>query len=119
MTQDDEYKLTAMREYIWKLSRSRQNARPKGRDDEPPGVTKVQHIRLLVRICHFLAPVSVAHRLRILYLTLYNRTAVSTFSSLASLQLLSSSRPTSSRKTLAQRVLTQGYVLTLLCCSYG
>ncbi|OAQ30331.1 ARM repeat-containing protein [Linnemannia elongata AG-77] len=40
MTQDDEYKLTAMREYIWKLSRSRQNARPKGRDDEPPGVTK-------------------------------------------------------------------------------
>ncbi|KAF9102549.1 Serine/threonine-protein kinase [Mortierella sp. GBA35] len=40
MTQDDEYKLTAMREYIWKLSRSRQNARPKGREDEPPGVTK-------------------------------------------------------------------------------
>ncbi|KAF9128186.1 Serine/threonine-protein kinase [Mortierella sp. 14UC] len=40
MTQDDEYKLTAMREYIWKLSRSRQNARPKGRDDEPPGVSK-------------------------------------------------------------------------------
>ena len=41
MTQDDEYKLTAMREYIWKLSRARQNARPKGREDEPPGVTKV------------------------------------------------------------------------------
>lgn len=41
MTHEDEDKLVAMREYIWKLSRSRQSARPKGREDEADGITKV------------------------------------------------------------------------------
>lgn len=41
MTHEDEDKLAAMREYIWKLSRSRQSARPKGRDDEAEGISKV------------------------------------------------------------------------------
>ena len=41
MTHEDEDKLAAMREYIWKLSRSRQSARPKGRDDETEGISKV------------------------------------------------------------------------------
>ncbi|KAF8934383.1 Serine/threonine-protein kinase [Dissophora ornata] len=40
MTHEDEDKLVAMREYIWKLSRSRQSARPKGREDEADGMTK-------------------------------------------------------------------------------
>ncbi|KAF9174249.1 Serine/threonine-protein kinase, partial [Mortierella sp. AD010] len=40
MTHEDEDKLEAMREYIWKLSRSRQSARPKGREDELDGLTK-------------------------------------------------------------------------------
>ncbi|KAF9349512.1 Serine/threonine-protein kinase [Mortierella sp. AD094] len=40
MTHEDEDKLAAMREYIWKLSRSRQSARPKGREDELDGLTK-------------------------------------------------------------------------------
>ncbi|KAG0364248.1 Serine/threonine-protein kinase [Gamsiella multidivaricata] len=40
MTHEDEDKLAAMREYIWKLSRSRQSARPKGREDEVEGITK-------------------------------------------------------------------------------
>ncbi|KAG0049019.1 Serine/threonine-protein kinase [Gryganskiella cystojenkinii] len=41
MTHEDEDKLAAMREYIWKLSRSRQSARPKGRDDEAAeGISK-------------------------------------------------------------------------------
>ncbi|KAG0304462.1 Serine/threonine-protein kinase [Dissophora globulifera] len=40
MTHEDEDKLAAMREYIWKLSRSRQSARPKGREDETEGMTK-------------------------------------------------------------------------------
>ncbi|KAI8361053.1 hypothetical protein B0O80DRAFT_148594 [Mortierella sp. GBAus27b] len=40
MTHEDEDKLVAMREYIWKLSRSRQSARPKGREDEADGITK-------------------------------------------------------------------------------
>ncbi|KAF9204955.1 Serine/threonine-protein kinase [Haplosporangium sp. Z 27] len=40
MTIEDESKLTAMREYIWKLSRSRQSARPKGREDDLDGVAK-------------------------------------------------------------------------------
>ncbi|KAF9586481.1 Serine/threonine-protein kinase [Lunasporangiospora selenospora] len=40
MTYEDEDKLAAMREYIWKLSRSRQSARPKGRDDEAEGLFK-------------------------------------------------------------------------------
>ncbi|KAI1294081.1 Serine/threonine-protein kinase [Mortierella claussenii] len=40
MTHEDEDKLAAMREYIWKLSRSRQSARPKGREDEGEGMAK-------------------------------------------------------------------------------
>ncbi|KAF9986941.1 Serine/threonine-protein kinase [Modicella reniformis] len=40
MTHEDEDKLVAMREYIWKLSRSRQSARPKGRDEDPEGIAK-------------------------------------------------------------------------------
>ncbi|KAG0225557.1 Serine/threonine-protein kinase [Actinomortierella wolfii] len=35
MTPEDEQKLAAMREYIWKLSRTRQSARPKGREGDP------------------------------------------------------------------------------------
>ncbi|KAG0258767.1 Serine/threonine-protein kinase [Actinomortierella ambigua] len=35
MTAEDEQKLAAMREYIWKLSRTRQSARPKGREGDP------------------------------------------------------------------------------------
>ncbi|KAG9325386.1 hypothetical protein KVV02_002622 [Mortierella alpina] len=40
MTHEDEDKLAAMREYIWKLSRSRQSARPKGREEEAEGINK-------------------------------------------------------------------------------
>lgn len=47
MTHEDEDKLAAMREYIWKLSRSRQSARPKGREEEAEGINKV---RLLLGI---------------------------------------------------------------------
>ncbi|KAF9114046.1 Serine/threonine-protein kinase [Mortierella sp. AM989] len=46
MTHEDEDKLAAMREYIWKLSRSRQSARPKGREDELDGVTKDGNVDL-------------------------------------------------------------------------
>ncbi|KAG0277458.1 Serine/threonine-protein kinase [Linnemannia exigua] len=60
MTQDDEYKLTAMREYIWKLSRSHQNPRIKGRDDEPPGVNKDGIVDLqqigITPVTEFLSP---------------------------------------------------------------
>ncbi|KAG0266360.1 Serine/threonine-protein kinase [Mortierella polycephala] len=40
MTLEDEGKLAAMREYIWKLSLTRQSARPKGRDEEIEGIAK-------------------------------------------------------------------------------
>ncbi|KAF9914479.1 Serine/threonine-protein kinase [Lobosporangium transversale] len=46
MTHEDEDKLAAMREYIWKLSRSRQSARPSGREDESDDMTKDGNVDL-------------------------------------------------------------------------
>ncbi|KAF9336731.1 Serine/threonine-protein kinase [Podila minutissima] len=40
LSHEDEDKLAAMREYIWKLSQSRQRARPKGRENEAEGISK-------------------------------------------------------------------------------
>ncbi|KAG0348375.1 Serine/threonine-protein kinase [Podila humilis] len=40
LSHEDEDKLAAMREYIWKLSQSRQRARPKGRENEAVGISK-------------------------------------------------------------------------------
>lgn len=51
LSHEDEDKLAAMREYIWKLSQSRQRARPKGRENEAEGISKVrgtQHGQLLM-----------------------------------------------------------------------
>lgn len=42
LSHEDEDKLAAMREYIWKLSQSRQRARPKGRENEAEGISKVR-----------------------------------------------------------------------------
>ncbi|KAF9438121.1 Serine/threonine-protein kinase [Entomortierella beljakovae] len=46
MTHEDEEKITAMREYIWKLSNSRLSARPKGREEELDGMAKDGNINL-------------------------------------------------------------------------
>ncbi|KAF9426647.1 Serine/threonine-protein kinase, partial [Podila epigama] len=46
LSHEDEDKLAAMREYIWKLSQSRQQARPKGRENEAEGVSKDGHVDL-------------------------------------------------------------------------